>query len=474
MKLPRLLWLFLLPLTVFAGSSSLVFEPAGEAKGKHVVLLSGDEEYRSEESLPMLAKILSQRHGFKCTVLFAVDPDGTINPDNNAALGDASALDSADAIIMALRWRNYPDEVMKHFVDAHRRGVPIIALRTSTHAFKLQSPTYAAYNRFGKEVLGEDWVDHWGHHNHEATRAVVDPAVAGDPLLNGVSDIFGPTDVYEVYPPADVKVLLRGQVLKGMQPDDPPADRPRKRKVDGVEQPINNPMMPIAWTRIHRNEAGTTNRVFCTTMGAAVDLRSEDLRRLLVNATYWAFELPIPARADVATVGAYEPRYFGSTKEGFKRGMKPADYGLAAKPCVFCEIAAGRGQQESVVYRDELVVAFLSTGQRNPGHTLVVPVKHADDFLAVPPETMHRMTDVAHGIVEAIKRTDIRMEGFQLHMSNGRAGGQAVFHAHLHVIPRFEGDAPPGSALPPKRDGDPFPQSVLAPVAAKIRAAMDR
>src|SRR5262245_29210793 len=54
----------------------------GPGKGKHVVLISGDEEYRSEETLPQLAKILATHHGFKCTVLFAIDPkDGTVNPD---------------------------------------------------------------------------------------------------------------------------------------------------------------------------------------------------------------------------------------------------------------------------------------------------------------------------------------------------------------------------------------------------------
>jgi len=294
-----------------------------------VVLISGDEEYRGEESLPMLAKILSQRHGFKCTVLFALDPDGTINPDNNQTLGDAAALDSADLIVMALRWRNYPDDVMKHFVDAYRRGVPLVALRTSTHAFKLTSPTYADFNRFGKTVLGEEWIDHWGHHNFEATRAVLEPgAREREPLLNGVKDIFVPTDVYEAYPPPDAAILLRGRVLSGMKPDNPPADHPRKRKSDGVEQPVNDPMMPIAWTRVRPNETGHTNRIFVTTMGAAVDLVSEDLRRLVVNAVYWGFEIPVPVHADVACVDPFVPRYFGSKADGFKRGMKPEDYGL--------------------------------------------------------------------------------------------------------------------------------------------------
>src|ERR1043166_3013854 len=92
--------------------STLVFTPPSSvaAKNKHVVLLSGDEEYRSEEALPMLAKILSQRHGFKCTVLFALDKDGTINPTNTHSLPGAEALDSADAIIMLLRFREWPDD----------------------------------------------------------------------------------------------------------------------------------------------------------------------------------------------------------------------------------------------------------------------------------------------------------------------------------------------------------------------------
>src|ERR1041384_5213263 len=72
----------------------------GPGGGRHVVFLTGDEEYRSEEGLPMLAKILSQRHGFNATVLFAVDTDGTINPDNAKSLPGAEALDTADAIIM--------------------------------------------------------------------------------------------------------------------------------------------------------------------------------------------------------------------------------------------------------------------------------------------------------------------------------------------------------------------------------------
>ncbi len=317
---------------------SVVYEPKGTPNGKHIVFLSGDEEYRSEEGLPMLAKILSQRDGFKCTVLFAIDPDGTINPNNQTNLPGAEALDSADAIVMLLRFRAWPDDQMKHFVDAVERGVPIIGLRTATHSFAFKSGTYQSWNGFGKRVLGEHWVNHWGSHKKEATRAIIEAANKDNPLLNGVGDIFVTTDVYEGYPPADATILLRGQVLKGMKATDPPADYKKKRSTDHVEQGVNDPMMPIAWSRIYRDEkTGKTNRVLCTTMGASTDLLSEDLRRLIVNGVFWGLEMPIPAKADVAFVDEYKPRDFGFN--GYQKGLKPDDFALG-KPAPTTEKAA--------------------------------------------------------------------------------------------------------------------------------------
>ena len=312
---------------VRADSSFIVYQPAdGAGQGRHIVFLAGDEEYRSEEGLPMLAKILSQRHGFKCTVLFAVDPDGTINPQNQQSLPGAEALDSADAIVMLLRYRAWEDEAMKHFIAACERGVPIVALRTSTHAFNFKDGRHESFNDFGKRVLGEGWVSHWGKHKVEATRGVIEPAAKEHPILRGVEDVFGNSDVYEVYPPADATILLRGQVLSGMNPGDPPATHVKKRASDGVEQPVNDPMMPIAWTRLHTNESGKRSRVFCTTMGAATDLESEGLRRLIVNAVFWAVDRDVPRRADVTYVGEFQPTMYGF--KNFTPGVKPADHAL--------------------------------------------------------------------------------------------------------------------------------------------------
>ncbi|MEA2735548.1 MAG: hypothetical protein QOE14_1999, partial [Humisphaera sp.] len=324
---------------VAAGASTVVYEGGdGPGRGKHIVFLAGDEEYRSEEGLPMLAKILSQRHGFKCTVLFALDADGTINPDNAKSLDGAEALGSADAIVMLLRFRAWPDEQMKHFVDAYQRGVPIVALRTSTHAFRFEDGSYKSFNDFGKRVLGEGWVNHWGKHKSEATRGVIEPATKDeDPkILRGVENVFGDSDVYEAYPPPDAKILLRGQVLTGMKPDDAPANYPKKRATDQQEQGINDPMMPVAWTRVFTNDAGKENKILCTTLGAATDLQSEGLRRMVVNGVYWGLGMDVPAKADVNYVGEYKPTMYGF--KGYVKGVKPADHDLPKKAATRLEL----------------------------------------------------------------------------------------------------------------------------------------
>jgi hypothetical protein len=219
---------------------------------------------------------------------------------------------------------------MRRFEAALHRGVPLVALRTSTHAFQFRDGPWQRYNRFGREVLGEGWVSHWGRHKAEATRARVEPSAAGSELLRGVGVIFAETDVYEAHPPADAEILLRGEVAAGMAPDAPAADYRKKRSTDGAEQGVNDPMMPVAWTRAHANPSGTTNRVFCTTMGAASDLDDEGLRRLVVNAVYWAAGLSVPARADVAPVGRFEPTFYGFN--AFRKGVRPADLAAEESP----------------------------------------------------------------------------------------------------------------------------------------------
>jgi hypothetical protein len=136
---------------------------SGPGAGKHVVLISGDEEYRSEEALPQLAKILAKHHGFTCTVLFAIDKDGTINPKANANIPGLEHLAKADLAVFFIRFRNLPDDQMKHVADYLAAGKPVIGLRTATHAFSMAktSPYFAEYHwqnadgGFGRKILGE-------------------------------------------------------------------------------------------------------------------------------------------------------------------------------------------------------------------------------------------------------------------------------------------------------------------------------
>ena len=278
----------------------------------------------------MLAKILAVRHGFKCTVLFSINPeDGTIDPMDQTNIPGLDQLQSADMMIIFTRFRELPDADMRYIDDFVNSGKPILGLRTATHGFayrrNMDSP-YAKYHfrskdwpgGFGQQVLGDTWISHHGHHKFESTRGVINEAFKDHPILKGVADIWGPTDVYGIKNLVpEAKVLVDGQVLEGMKPTDKP-----------VEGEKNEPMMPLVWLKEYTGEQGKTSQVICTTMGASVDLECEDLRRLLVNSVYWALGLAdkIPDKADVDYVGSYEPTFYGSGN--FKKGLKPSDLGL--------------------------------------------------------------------------------------------------------------------------------------------------
>lgn len=299
----------------------------GPGKGKQIVLISGDEEYRSEEGLPQLAKILSKHHGFTCTVLFSIDPKtGEIDPDNTGNIPGLEALEHADLMIIQTRYRDLPDEQMKFIVDYLNAGKPVIGMRTATHAFNFpEGKTYSKYGArhkgsewdggFGRHILGETWVNHWGHHGQQSTRGIITPGQQDNPIVRGCEDIWGPTDVYEVHLKPDCTPLVLGQVLTGMSPTDEP-----------VKGKQNEPTLPVAWTKQYTSDSGKSGRAFTTTMGAATDLQSEGLRRLLVNAAYWCvgMEDQIPPKANVDIVGEYHPDKFGF--HGAKKGMKPEDY----------------------------------------------------------------------------------------------------------------------------------------------------
>ena len=314
----------------------------GPGNGKQVVLISGDEEYRSEEALTQLAKILATRHGFDCTVLYAIDPEsGEIAPNNQKNIPGLEALREAELLVIATRFRNLPDDQMKEIDDYLKSGRPVIGMRTATHAFNIpkESP-FAHYSfnykgekqdwtqGFGRLVLGETWISHHGHHKHESTRGLIAPGAEGHPILRGIKDgdIWGPTDVYGVRLPlpGDSQPLVLGQVLAGMGPDSPPVEGVQEKAKNKVAK--NDPMMPVAWVKTYSIDGGPTGRVFTTTMGSSTDLESAGVRRLLVNACFWAVGLEdaISASSDVDIVGEFQPTMYGFRKDK-TAGIKPSD-----------------------------------------------------------------------------------------------------------------------------------------------------
>jgi hypothetical protein len=306
----------------------------GPGRGKQIVLVSGDEEYRSEEGLPQLGKLLAEQHGFTCTVLFAINPEsGHIDPNYLNNIPGLEALDSADLMILQTRMRVLPDEQMQHIDAYFKAGKPVIGLRTATHAFNNSEGNYQHYgfqhksddewnDGFGRLVLGETWINHHGKHKHESTRGLIATGAEGHPVVRGIrdGDIWGSTDVYGVRLPLpdDAQPLVWGRVVEragdydeddlhyGMRPTD-------TRLADDGR---NDPIMPVAWTKSYQLPGGAEGRSVTTTMGASGDLTNEGVRRLIVNAAYWLLEMDVPpAGAQVDLVGEFKP-----TKYEFRKG----------------------------------------------------------------------------------------------------------------------------------------------------------
>ena len=317
----------------------------GPGLGKRIVLISGDEEYRSEEALPQLGKILAKRHGFTCTVLFAIHPEtGYIDPDYGKNIPGLEALDSADLMVIFTRFRDLPDEQMQHIDRYLMSGKPVIGMRTATHAFKFpEGSTWDRYSNgysgdhaawtdgFGRLVLGEKWISHHGKHKYESTRGVIAPGAENHPILRGIGDgdLWAPTDVYGVRLPlpGDSVPLLLGQVLahNGVFDTEDLLYGMRSETGVPVEGEKNDPMMPVAFTKSYQIPGGVAGKAFTTTMGASTDLLNEGVRRVLVNAVYWCLDMEDRLSTDgamVELVGEYTPTKFEFREPSYWRQRK--------------------------------------------------------------------------------------------------------------------------------------------------------
>jgi histidine triad (HIT) family protein len=107
--------------------------------------------------------------------------------------------------------------------------------------------------------------------------------------------------------------------------------------------------------------------------------------------------------------------------------------------CIFCKIVEGSAPV-SKVYEDETCLAFMDIQPVNPGHVLVIPKGHFANLSELPAETGGHLFQVAQRVALSMPKTNVKNEGIDFFLANGEAAGQDVFHVHLHVIPRYEGD----------------------------------
>jgi type 1 glutamine amidotransferase len=258
------------------------------AQAPKAVFVTGDHEYRSEYSMPMIARILEARCGMRTSVAYAKPTPQT---ENN--IEGLEALADADLAVFFLRWRTLPDDQLRMIVDYLHTGRPIVGVRTATHSFNYPKghPRERWNDAFGIDVFGQKWIRHHGHLS--TTRMTLAPNAVGHPVLRGVpKEMTVPSWLYVVNPLfGDAKPLLIGHSIN-------------------PQNGVDYGPQPVAWTKSYN---GTP--VFFMTLGHPEDFKQEGVRRLLVNGIIWALGRDVPkGGADVKIVDGYDPPPSGIPK----------------------------------------------------------------------------------------------------------------------------------------------------------------
>jgi len=251
----------------------------GAGQPPSIVFVTGDHEYSSERTMPLLAAALEKDFGCRTTVLYATEPGGRRNESYEKNIPGLEALKTADLAVFFLRWRQLPQEqldLIQAYLDS---GRPLVGFRTTSHGFKYpDGDPRAHWNAFGEFAFGTPpgWGGKAGHthygHDSSTDVAYADGA-AGNPILQGVDKSFHVRSwLYKVrpmYPPTNATWLLVGTAVN----PDHPAE-------------VN----PVAWT--WQTQQGA--RSFYTSMGHPEDFGVESFQRLVVNAIFWALNRPTP------------------------------------------------------------------------------------------------------------------------------------------------------------------------------------
>lgn len=262
-----------LGLTTLTGLTA--HRPSAPSAAPLIVFVTGDHEYSSELTLPLIAQELETKYGFRTKVLTA-SPDYLSETD----IPGLEILEKADLAVFYLRWRRLPKEQLA-YIDAYvKSGKPVMGFRTTTHAFNFpEGDDRRSWNAFAETTFGAP--PGWGgkakhtHYGHKSTTDVsIIPEAASNPILTGVTPFHAASWLYHVLPdyPAKGSVwLLSG---KAVNPDKPAIEN------------------PVAWT--WKTPAG--GRSFMTTLGHPEDFREESFQRLIINAVYWSLGKSVPKK----------------------------------------------------------------------------------------------------------------------------------------------------------------------------------
>ncbi|MBC30664.1 MAG: hypothetical protein CMH48_07435 [Muricauda sp.] len=305
---------------LFLGAAVLGQADRYPERAPHVVFVMGDEEYRSEESMPMLAKILKRELGAKVSLCYPLDSLGFVNPNVKDHIAGLKALKTADLMVLFTRFRALPEEELHMILEYVESGRPVVGFRTTTHAFRYdEGHSMEIYNdEWPIKVFGQKWITHHGHFSdgHDPLTQVF--LVGKDnPILNGVSDFKAFSWLYHVDGgdhelAGDSEPILMGRSLRS------------KHEMEGRldKFPLEN---PVAWTKTYTGSKGKTARIFFTTLGHPYDFKEVPMRKLAINGMYWALgredEIP-PEGVNVTIEGSYHPNNSGFG-EKFKKNLRP-------------------------------------------------------------------------------------------------------------------------------------------------------
>ena len=286
----------------------------------HVVFVMGDEEYRSEESMPMLARILHRELGARISLCYSLDTAGYIDPNRPDHIQGLAALDSADLMVLFTRFRQLPPSELKHIEEYAESGRPMVGFRTSTHAFRYPDGSAYTYmnDAWPAKVFGQQWITHHGHFDdgNAPLTQVSFPGSPEHPILKGISPFKAYSWLYHVEGggwnlSGDSKPLLMGRALRSKHQEEGRLD----------QYPLEN---PVAWTKTYTGQSGKASRVFFTTLGHPYDWKDANMRRLALNGIYWSLGLDVPDSLDVRFAALYEPNNSGFGQK-FKPRMRPLD-----------------------------------------------------------------------------------------------------------------------------------------------------